>query len=348
MAKYRLIFLPGILQSSLEAITPAGHRRVVWDGDILTQFTTLFSEPIALHSFTQLKPVAVIERITVGPVIIQDIYKSLFDFLKTNLKFVDGETFFRFPYDWRQSVFTEARRLTTFIEDLPSGDPIVLLGHSLGTLVVRAAIMEAADRLVHKGVTKVIELAPVHLGSSKALQRVLEVFGFTTLRRLIGRHAPFSVSVFEGLILGLARSMPSLWQLFPHTKERVLVNRQNPHITLPALGWPGWTPAVEEMVRREIEKFRQLVDNIPQSWPKAVRTSVAYSSACKTPYSFIFDPAPPYSIDTNMPFKKVDGDSIVWEWSALWHYIDKEKVDWYHRIIARDPKTLGFLQKVLQ
>jgi len=350
MPRYRLIFVPGIMGSSLELIPPGGATpRVVWDGNVFTIFRTIFTEPEVLHAFTSLRPVDIIQETTIGPVPYQDIYKTLFSFLRNTLNY-DGENLFAFPYDWRQSVFTEAQRLIDFIDkELPSGDQdIVILGHSLGALVARVAVMTDSAKLISKGVAKVIELAPPHLGSSLALERTLEVWGLTSLRRILGRYL-LAVPLFEGLVLALARSMPSLWQLFPSKKEQILVNNTNPQDTRAALDWPGWASAVEIMARPTAENLHKVIDEIPHRWPGAIEECVVYSRSHWTPYTFPFDPQPPYGIATNRPIR-VRGDRVVWEWSASLHYTPnhKHEVDFYHRIIAGDPKTLSVLQQELQ
>lgn len=52
-------------------------------------------------------------------------------------EYVEGETLFVFPYDWRRSNFANARALNDFIEDnIPSGE-YDLIAHSMGGLVTR-------------------------------------------------------------------------------------------------------------------------------------------------------------------------------------------------------------------
>ena len=67
----------------------------------------------------------------------------------------DGEYYF-FPYDWRQSVETSGRRfareLTAFYRRCPVGAPrAVLLGHSLGGLLARYALMYGDTPLGESG-----------------------------------------------------------------------------------------------------------------------------------------------------------------------------------------------------
>ena len=349
MPRYRLIFLPGIMSSCLEVTLPSGASRVVWDGDILTMFRTFFSEPEVLHAFTTLRPTKIVEELTVGPFAYDDIYKTLFNFLGNSLGYLDGTDFFRFPYDWRQSVFTEAQRLIDYIDnELPAGQQeIAILGHSLGALVARAAVMIGHVKLIPKGVTKVIELAPPHFGSSVALQRILEFPVLASLRRILGRYLAFGVPIFEGLLVSLVRSMPSVWELVPPATEPILVDYTNPGTRVAALDWPGWTAAVQGMPRKIAEDFHSHVANIPKMWPQGITVSVVYSDKHRTPYSFLFNPVPPYDINISQPFAKPRGDKLVWEWSPLLHFTAKCIVDYHHRTIARDPKTLSFLQKEL-
>lgn len=66
-----------------------------------------------------------------------------------------GEYFY-FPYDWRQSVETSGRRFSRALEDLyrrlpPEAPPAVVLGHSLGGLIARYALMYGDTALGESG-----------------------------------------------------------------------------------------------------------------------------------------------------------------------------------------------------
>lgn len=368
MPRYRLIFVPGMMGSSLEVILPGGTSRVVWDGELFTLLRTLLAEPQVLHAATRLKPVKIIEELTIGGRTQQDIYKKLFSFLHNDLSY-DEQTFFPFPYDWRQSVFNEAKRLIDFIENLPSGDqPIVLLGHSLGALVTRAAVvMMDQAKLTSVGITSVIELAPPHLGSSLAFQEVLDSSFFRQLivtylsqqvkkswplrllRRILVRFPALFVPFFDGQMTLLARSMPPTWQLFPPETVPILVNNTNSSDIRAALDWPSWTDAVQRMVRQTAEDFHKHTDEIPRKWPGSIRECVAYCRSFNTPHTFpFFDLQSPYGIALNGPITE-PGDSVVREKSAtVWPSMIQRRVDYPHSTIAGDPKTLDFLRQELQ
>jgi hypothetical protein len=181
-----------------------------------------------------------------------------------------------------------------------------------------------------------------------AFQRVLEIPALASMRRILGRYLAFSVPVFEGLVVSLVRSMPSVWELMPPATEPILIDSTNPPVAQAALDWPGWASAMGIMARDVAEVFHKHTGAIPKNWPHGVSVSVIYSKKHRTPYSFLFNPMPPYDIDLNQPFRKPRGDGIVCEWSSLLHYTVKQDVDYYHRTIARDPKTLTFLQGELK
>jgi hypothetical protein len=72
--------------------------------------------------------------------------------------------FFEFPYDWRQDVRISAAQLGKLIEDITREHPIIVIGHSLGTMVTRYYVESIGadprvERLIlmggpHRGVVK--------------------------------------------------------------------------------------------------------------------------------------------------------------------------------------------------
>jgi pimeloyl-ACP methyl ester carboxylesterase len=78
--------------------------------------------------------------------------------------------FFEFPYDWRQDVRISARQLGELIERLPSTQPIVIIGHSLGTMVSRYYIEHLGG---HRRVERLILMGGPHKGAVKGLTSML-------------------------------------------------------------------------------------------------------------------------------------------------------------------------------
>ena len=99
-----------------------------------------------------------------------DQYNRLGDYMVEELGYQRGVDFFEFAYDWRQDVRESARQLGALVESLPRTQPLVIIGHSLGTMVSRYYI----ERLGGKGrVERVILMGGPHRGVVKALTSLL-------------------------------------------------------------------------------------------------------------------------------------------------------------------------------
>jgi pimeloyl-ACP methyl ester carboxylesterase len=101
-----------------------------------------------------------------------DIYQGIRQYL-LSLGYVEGETLFYFPYDWRKDLTPTADMLDEVINSAlaASGkDKVVLIAHSMGGLVAR-------NYLINKGTSKVdqvITIGTPYLGSPK-VAKVLEL-----------------------------------------------------------------------------------------------------------------------------------------------------------------------------
>jgi pSer/pThr/pTyr-binding forkhead associated (FHA) protein len=152
-----VVFVPGMMGSELWL----GNERV-WPN-----IKMLFKNPEIL-SYTSEVPLearGIMQEVVIVPNLIkQDQYNRLGDYLVEDLGYERGVDFFEFAYDWRQDVRTSARELGQLMDKLPSGRPVTLVGHSLGTQVIRYYVerlggKERAERLVlmggpHQGVVK--------------------------------------------------------------------------------------------------------------------------------------------------------------------------------------------------
>jgi hypothetical protein len=343
MAKYKVVFVPGILGSTLSYENPPGVMTEVWSADLLSTIYNVPRYAALLHPSQRLSPTGVIERTTVGPLVWEDIYGGLLTFLKTPpLNYVHDQNLFAFAYDWRQSVFDSATRLLEFIEANITTGPIAIVAHSLGALVARAAIFKSPA--LANEVKKLIEIGPPHQGSSVAFQRLFELSPYGSVLRFLS-NAGVPIGVWLAPLVCCIHSMPSFWQLLP--PEKVLVNRQNPTNEHTALEWPGWADSVRSMLQDVAQRFHQHSDEIPKKWPGSVRTCLVFSRAFRTPHKYYFDPVVPYIVDFSVPVSEPDGDKIVGHWSAIHQYTTDTPVDYHHRIIARDPKTLAVLEQEL-
>lgn len=158
-----VILIPGIMGSELWL----GNERV-WP-NVKTIFTNpeLFSYP----SDIPLEPRSIVDEVVIVPNLIkQDQYNRLGDYLVDELNFRRDVSFFEFAYDWRQDVRTSAGQLGQLIEGIPSEQPVVIIGHSLGTLVARYYVERLGG---DKRVERIILMGGPHKGAVKGLVSLL-------------------------------------------------------------------------------------------------------------------------------------------------------------------------------
>ncbi len=156
-----VIFVPGMMGSEL------------WRGNerIFPHIKTLFTNPETLKYPTPAEPRKIVDEVVIVPNLVKlDQYNRLGDYLVEELGYQRGVDFFEFAYDWRQDVRASARQLGALVESLPTAQPLVIIGHSLGTMVSRYYI----EHLGGKGrVERVILMGGPHRGVVKALTSLL-------------------------------------------------------------------------------------------------------------------------------------------------------------------------------
>jgi len=161
-ARRIVVFVPGLMGSEL------------WRGNerVFPNIRTLFTNPESMLYPVPLEPRKIVDEVVIVPNLIKlDQYNRLGDYLVEELGYQRGVDFFEFPYDWRQDVRTSARQLSALIESLPRTQPLILIGHSLGTMVSRYYI----ERLGGKSrVERVILMGGPHRGMIKALTSMLD------------------------------------------------------------------------------------------------------------------------------------------------------------------------------
>ena len=158
-----VVFIPGTMGSELWL----GNERV-WPS-VKTIFTNpeIFSYPSSLP----LEPRGIVDEVVIVPNLIkQDQYNRLGDYLVEELNFRRGVDFFEFAYEWRQDVRISARQLSELVQSLPTSQPIVIIGHSLGTMVTRYYIERLGG---HKRIERAILMGGPHRGSTKILTSML-------------------------------------------------------------------------------------------------------------------------------------------------------------------------------
>ena len=153
--KKNLIVVPGVMGSVLQSAGFAG----IWWVDMLRARDKLNSLALApggsndVDSDTQIEPCAI------------DItYVPMCSAIAKSGQFGGG---IQFPYDWRKSLSASADRLRDLILKVNSdyGEPVHLVGHSMGGLMIRTTLMLHGDELWPK-LGKIVFVATPHYGST--------------------------------------------------------------------------------------------------------------------------------------------------------------------------------------
>ncbi len=136
--------------------------------------------------------------------IIQDIFKSLIIELENN-SYVNSDTYFLFPYDWRLDLEQSTDLLNTRIEEiktLTGFNKIDIIAHSMGGLVAENYIYENGK----DSINKLIFVGTPHLGAPKAAKILLkgDNMGIPWLT--------------QEVIKDLSLNFPSIYTLLPSRK----------------------------------------------------------------------------------------------------------------------------------
>jgi pSer/pThr/pTyr-binding forkhead associated (FHA) protein len=160
-ARRMVIFVPGIMGSEF------------WRGSdcLFPNVKALFTHPEVLSYPNPVEARKILQDVVIVPNLVKlDQYNRLGDYLVEELGYTRGADFFEFPYDWRQDLRLSAKQLGALVESLPRDRPLVIIGHSLGTLVSRYYI----ERLGGKNrVERVILMGGPHRGAVQALTSLL-------------------------------------------------------------------------------------------------------------------------------------------------------------------------------
>lgn len=183
----RVLILPGIMGSKIG--TPGRFRDdVLWLDPVEVMAGKLLD--LALPKGKNLKAVGVM----------------LFGYLKLKLHLqIAGFDASFHPYDWRQSIDTLGGELATRIRKERSRS-VMLVAHSMGGLVARAAMQTAAGNHI----TRLIELGTPNYGSYAPVQALRATY--PTVRKIAAldlHHSP------EQLAEKVFRTLPGLYQMLP-------------------------------------------------------------------------------------------------------------------------------------
>ncbi|MBI2987891.1 MAG: hypothetical protein HYY45_14100 [Deltaproteobacteria bacterium] len=308
MASTYLVFVPGIMGSEL--FVPGPSPRFVWADDLRTLIHTLLFEPWILEGHRYLE---------VGDVLSGPLgYQDLLSFLAQN-NFHTKSNFLPFGYDWRQPTSTNATQLVSKLADIlrSSSDEInfTLLGHSMGCLIIRAAVLFPGAPV--QAIQKIIEIAPPHRGAAKAFRQLNQVPDLHPIVCLIRKRFPHLAQRIDDAFSVVTRSLPGLWDLLPPEDERILEEIATGSLTA-ALGWKGWTAAGDvsgEVTKDRYELYARIFAN---GWPVVIDSALVVGTGLSTECGFLYSGNPPFTVNFTKPKTTDDGDGTVLSSSAEW------------------------------
>jgi hypothetical protein len=180
-------------------------RSELWLGNerVWPNVKTLFTNPeiYSYPSEVPLEPRGIVDEVVIVPNFIKlDQYNRLGDYFVDELKYRRDVDFFEFAYDWRQDVRTSAAQLGELIESLDKAQPVIVIGHSLGTMVTRYYVECLGG---DKHVERVILMGGPHKGAVKVL------ISFLVAPQVV----PFGI--MGDRLRDIVLSFPSSYQILP-------------------------------------------------------------------------------------------------------------------------------------
>jgi pSer/pThr/pTyr-binding forkhead associated (FHA) protein len=229
-----IVFVPGFFGSELHR----GQEKI-WPN-----ITRLLREPELFNSNVPMEAKRIVGEVVIVPnLITQEKYDRMGDFLEEALGYERGKNLLEVPYDWRQDNRLSAKTLANAIDDwqarVPSANrPLVLIAHSMGTLVARYYVEKLGGK---KKVDRLIVVGGPHFGTPKIL------FGLLTGRGVL----PFGL--MGDTLRTLLSSMPSAYQLLPTLP---CVEDQDGR-KIDVLNDETWLPLSQRGLLRDARSFRQ-------------------------------------------------------------------------------------------
>lgn len=218
------------------------------------------------------------------------------------------EDFFEFPYDWRQSNFTSAKRLVEFVDSTPAlkDRDFDIVAHSMGGLVADIYIKrEDAKRQVRR----VIFMGTPFKGSTDTLATLTDGWGSVQNWMAGGLNT----------VRRFALSMPSFYELLPTYTNCCRLGEPGQSTNYDLLTFNGWKkvawlpdPLNDEPVDQAIRRARELRRLSEEPFPANVTPFFVAGSGFTTRWqSYIQEGAESVSA-----FSSGAGDGTVAEISA--------------------------------
>jgi len=188
-----VVFVPGFMGSELWL----GNERI-WPN-----VRYLFSE-VDIFDVSKKAPIAargVLNEVVIVPNLVKlEQYNRLGDYLVESLGYQRQVDLMEFAYDWRQDVRLSARCLAQAIQDWDISGPVILIAHSLGSLVTRYYIEHLGGK---NRVRQAIFMGGPHYGVPKAIASL----------RMKADLLPFGI--LGDRLRDILSTFPSFYQILP-------------------------------------------------------------------------------------------------------------------------------------
>jgi pimeloyl-ACP methyl ester carboxylesterase len=333
-----LILVPGLLGSRLCRPDPADPKKtqVVW-GTLaaLRQFPTIRLAH-GTDASDNIRPCGILREIVYLGLYTQDVYAPIIrDLEKTGYR--EDRNLFVFAYDWRRSVFDNAKTLESFIREKVPDGKVDILAHSMGALVARAYVVdgEGGER-----VARLFSAGAPFQGSVKVFQTVEKGWG------------PLNPAM--GGLDGFRRTMlswPSVFELMPRYREccdgggAPAFNPARAD-TWKDLHWDGVDVGTMPDLQRTFVRIHKLEALVATAMPKGVEDVLLVGIDQRTPQRAAFKNGGSKSILQVQTTWAGDGtvirDSAVIERVPLHHTSFAD-----HQRILHDPQIQTFLRVAL-
>ena len=314
--------VPGIMGSIL--YYPRQPSDVeIWGENLLDNYKRIFKQPHVLDWVGEPAQSRLLKEIRISnllPFSKRTLYKKIAEYAQT----LPGiSSVIECSYDWRDSILNSCltmtyrlrRNLSVELESPPSdGHKLVFIAHSLGGLVVKAAIAkgmihpERVDRVIYVG-------SPLH-GAPSAFRSKYSDVDLPLFSEFSWLFRSVRKDVFKRCFLSSMRTFPSLSQLLPAKDIEYIcyspISRTNPLSET-------FMEEAERTAALEVHDACRQADLILQN--AKVSTFAIYTAACstiKTDHSYLVKAiANPSGYDIIQPYyTDWDGDGTVPAYSA--------------------------------
>ncbi|MEZ5786182.1 MAG: alpha/beta fold hydrolase [Xanthobacteraceae bacterium] len=277
-----IILIPGLLGSRLCRPDPADPTRSVVAWGTLGSLLRLSGLQLPPDGKDDLKPCGLVREVVYFGLYTQEVYSPIIAHLK-KLGYRENRDLFAFAYDWRKSVFDNARALADFVEEKIGPDqPIDVVAHSMGGLVARVYAVKHGGS---KRIARLFSAGTPFLGSVMFYESIENGWGAINL-------AMGGVGAFRRTML----SFPSIYELSPRYAvccDGGLVEAEN---ALPrdiaawqTLGWEGIDPAAMPDLDQIFSRIDELQRIIDTPLPATVEDVLLIGVDQRTPYRITFD-----------------------------------------------------------